>query len=203
MKKIRNQLIVCGIIIFASVRSTYSQQSGSVRSASDYGASNSLTLNISGFDYLSAYFRFYLNDKYLLMTGFGYEFLGFDGYVENKIAYTVTAGGTYFVKKRLKETKKNRIRVIHSGIYCLGGYTFGAKLEPFGPLSQSHLSAGFHYEIFLREKTGHSFSLLLGPSMSILHSKANYNFDLFDKKTKVTPGVFWAIQFNLFTRHKK
>jgi len=203
MRKVRNQLIVCGIILFASTGYTYSQQSVSNRSASDFGASNSVSFSIAGYDYLAAYFRFYLNDKYMLMTEFGYEWLNFDGGAEMKVAYTISAGGTYFVKKRLKETRKNRIRVGHTGIYCLGGYTFGTTLEPFGPLSESHLSAGLHYECFFREKIGHSFSLLLGPSMSILHSKANYNFDLYGKKTKVIPGVFCAVQFNLFLHKKK
>ena len=201
MENIKIRFIACIIILlFASVRFTYSQQSDSIRSASDYGASNSLSLGIFGHDFVSVFYRFNMNDKLILMPGVGLKLLSFDGFVESRFSYTVSAGGIYFLKKSLKQ-KGKRVKVIQSGIYCIGGYTTGASVAPFGPLSMSYVSAGFHYERFKR-KIGHSFSVEIGPRISILHSKANYNFET-GENTKVLPGLFFTFRYNLFFNKKK
>jgi len=195
--------VACMILLLALTIDIYSQDTISADDASSYGTSSSFSMGVAGHDFVSALLRFRLNDKNLLMVGGGYKLLIFDRYVDYKSSYTVSAGLTHFLRKGLRYNKKNRTTFVHSGIYCLGGYSLGASVEPFGPISESYLSFGYHNELFFGQRVGQSFSILMGPCLSLLNSDASYNFNLFGDKTKFLTSLYLSLQYNLFFSKKK
>lgn len=198
MKKSRKQIIAL-LIFLTSIRCAYSQQTDSI-ATSNFNTTNSLGIGIFGHDLISSTYRFPISDKCLIMAGIGLKMLLFDGSMASKISYTVSTGGIIYLSKR-----KSKIMNLQStkGIYCIGGYSFGGKLEPFGSLSQSYLSIGYHYELFVDHNTNSSFSFLIGPSISHLQSKANFKYDFFYKRTNVLPGIFLRLQYNFLFRNKQ
>jgi opacity protein-like surface antigen len=203
MKVKKKYLLAFTVFLLIISTYSYSQETNSQINASDFGASSSLSLGIAGHDVVSAMFRLYLNDKNSLMTGIGYKVFYFDVDVDRRISYSVSAGLTHSLRKNSRITRKNRLLVIHSGLYCIGGYTFGTSLEPFGQLSESYLSFGYNNEYFFKQKTNRSISIMMGPGLSLLHSKADYKFNLFGEKTRLLTSLYCMIQYNLYFNNKK
>jgi hypothetical protein len=46
-------------------------------------------------------------------------------------------------------------------------------------------------------------AFMMGPGLSLLHSKADYNFNLFGDKTRLLTSLYCMIQYNLYFNNKK
>lgn len=167
-------------------------------------SSSSITVGIAGHDLLDAWFRLKLNGNNLLMAGFGYKIINFDRNVDRRSAYTASMGWTHYYRKISRINKKDRLIIVYNGLYFLGGYSFGASLEPFGQISQTYLSTGSNIELLFGQKQNQSIALLLGPCFSTVNSNANFYYkDLEGHTTKSLLSVYGSIQYNLYFKSNK
>lgn len=166
--------------------------------------SSSVSFGLAGHDLLDAWMRFRVNDKNLMMAGFGYKVVFFDRNLARSPAYTASAGYTHYFQKFSRINKKSKEVMLCNGVYFLGGYSFGTTLDPFGELSQVYLSSGGNLELFLGQKKSQSISLLIGPSISWVNSDADFYFNHKDgRKTKSLSSIYISIQYNLFFKSNK